>query len=149
MAKKPSTPIGERTLLGFDFGTRSIGIAVGQEITGSASPVKAVPARDGIPNWDDILDVVAQWQPDLLVVGLPLNMDGTNQEVTFQAKKFANRLHNKTGLVVETQDERLTTADAKAQLFASGGYKKLSKGNVDSKSAQIILESYFENSYGN
>ena len=57
---------------------------------------------------------VDEWQPDLMVVGLPLNMDGTNQEVTFKAKKFANRLHNHFAIPVETQDERLTTADAKA-----------------------------------
>ncbi|ATC93605.1 Holliday junction resolvase RuvX [Pseudoalteromonas tunicata] len=148
MAKRPLKNIGERTVLGFDFGTRSIGIAVGQEITGSASPLKAINARDGIPNWDEIAAIVNEWQPDLLVVGLPLNMDGTNQEVTFQAKKFANRLHNNYGLPVETQDERLTTADAKSQLFAQGGFKKLTKGNVDSMSALLILESYFENQYG-
>ncbi len=138
---------GERTVLGFDFGTKSIGVAVGQEITGSANPLNAVKARDGIPNWDEIAHIVEQWQPDLLVVGLPLNMDGTNQQVTFQAKKFANRLNNKYNLPVETQDERLTTADAKAQLFDSGGYKNLSKGNVDSMSASLILESFFENQW--
>ena len=71
-------------------------------------------------------------------------MDGTNQQVTFQAKKFANRLHNNFKLQVETQDERLTTTDAKARLFDQGGYRNLGKSNVDSMSAVIILESFFE-----
>ena len=148
MTKKSLKPQGERTVMGFDFGTKSIGIAIGQELTGSASSRKAVKAQDGIPNWDHIAVQVAEWQPDLMVVGLPLNMDGTSQEVTFKAKKFANRLHNNYGIPVQTQDERLTTADAKARLFESGGYKNLGKGNVDNMSAVIILESFFESSYG-
>lgn len=142
--KKEKTPIGQRTVMGFDFGTKSIGIAVGQEITGTANSVGAVKARDGIPNWDDIAGHIDDWKPDLLVVGLPLNMDGTNQQVTFQAKKFANRLHNNFKLQVETQDERLTTTDAKARLFEQGGYRNLGKSNVDGMSAVIILESFFE-----
>ncbi len=142
--KKEKTPIGQRTVIGFDFGTKSIGIAVGQEITGTANGVGAVKARDGIPNWDEIAVHIDDWKPDLLVVGLPLNMDGTNQQVTFQAKKFANRLHNNFKLQVETQDERLTTTDAKARLFDQGGYRNLDKSNVDSMSAVIILESFFE-----
>jgi len=142
--KKEKTPIGQRTVMGFDFGTKSIGIAVGQEITGTANSVGAVKARDGIPNWDEIAVHIDDWKPDLLVVGLPLNMDGTNQQVTFQAKKFANRLHNNFKLQVETQDERLTTTDAKARLFEQGGYRNLGKSNVDGMSAVIILESFFE-----
>ncbi|CAH9058855.1 MULTISPECIES: Holliday junction resolvase RuvX [Pseudoalteromonas] len=148
MTKKIVKAQGERTVMGFDFGTKSIGIAIGQELTGSATSLKAVKAQDGIPNWDDIAVQVKEWQPDLMVVGLPLNMDGTSQEVTFKAKKFANRLHNHYGIAVHTQDERLTTADAKARLFERGGYKNLGKGNVDNMSAVIILESFFEASYG-
>jgi putative Holliday junction resolvase len=144
MTDKEKARPGERTVMGFDFGTKSIGIAIGQEITGTANSLGAVKARDGIPNWPDIEAHIQQWQPDLLVVGLPLNMDGTNQHVTFAAKKFANRLHNNYRLPVETQDERLTTADAKARLFEQGGYRNLGKGNVDSMSAVIILESFFE-----
>lgn len=107
MTKKTLKPQGERTVMGFDFGTKSIGIAIGQELTGSATSLKAVKAQDGIPNWDDIAVQVKEWQPDLMVVGLPLNMDGTSQEVTFKAKKFANRLHNHYGIAVHTQDERV------------------------------------------
>lgn len=139
--------VGQRSVMGFDFGTKSIGVAIGQEVSGTASPLKALKARDGIPDWQQVKAMLDEWQPDLLVVGLPLNMDGTNQQVTFQAKKFANRLHSMFGYQVEVQDERLTTTDAKARLFDEGGYRNLSKGNVDSMSAQIILESYFESLY--
>ncbi|KID55264.1 Holliday junction resolvase [Pseudoalteromonas luteoviolacea] len=143
-SKKPKTPKGQRTVMGFDFGTKSIGMAIGQEVTGTATSLGAVKARDGIPHWPDIEQHVNEWKPDLLVVGLPLNMDGTNQQVTFSAKKFANRLHNNYRLPVETQDERLTTTDAKARLFDQGGYRSLAKDNVDGMSAVIILESFFE-----
>ncbi|WP_199611408.1 Holliday junction resolvase RuvX [Flocculibacter collagenilyticus] len=147
MTKKKFKEKGQRTALAFDFGTKSIGIAVGQEITASATPVTAIKARDGIPNWDDIEKIINEWQPDVLVVGLPLNMDGTTQEVTYRAKKFGNRLHAKFKVPLEMHDERLSTADAKADLFSTGGFKNLSKGNVDSASACVILESWFEAQY--
>ncbi len=144
MAKRKFKEKGQRTLLGFDFGTKSIGIATGQEITASATPLQALKARDGIPEWDEVERVINEWQPDLIIVGLPLNMDGTPQPVTYAAKKFANRLASRYGIPVETQDERLTTVDARAQLFAQGGYKNLTKGNVDNLSAKLILDSWFE-----
>ncbi len=138
---------GNRTILGFDFGTKSIGVAVGQQVTATASPLAALKARDGIPDWQLLQTIFDQWQPDMAVVGLPLNMDGSNQQVTFQAKKFANRLNAKYKVKVETCDERLTTADAKARLFELGGYKKLDKAKVDSVSACLILESWMENQF--
>ncbi|WP_105188246.1 Holliday junction resolvase RuvX [Pseudoalteromonas sp. T1lg48] len=148
MSQSNKTPPGQRSVMGFDFGTKSIGVAIGQELTGTANALRAVKARDGIPNWDDIRTLVNEWQPDLLVVGLPLNMDGTEQDLTHRARKFANRLHSQTGLQVETQDERLTTAAAKEQLFAAGGYRNLRKDNIDNASAVLILESYFSAAYG-
>ncbi|WP_434926814.1 Holliday junction resolvase RuvX [Shewanella sp. HL-SH5] len=137
-----------QTILGFDYGTKSIGIAIGQAITASASPLMSIKAVDGIPNWDDIGKLITEWQPDLVVVGLPLNMDGTEQEMTQRARKFANRINGRFGIKVATQDERLTTADAKARLFELGGFKALSKGQIDAVSAVLIVESYFENQFG-
>ena len=148
MANK-TKEIGQRSVLGFDFGKKFIGIAIGQELTGSASPLGSVKANDGIPNWDNIEKYLKEWLPDYLVVGLPLNMDGTEQPLTKAAKKFGNRLHGRFGLPVEFQDERLTTADAKERLFAQGGYKNLTKDNVDALSASLIIESYFEHLYSN
>ncbi|NMP15021.1 Holliday junction resolvase RuvX [Thalassotalea sp. Y01] len=136
--------VGSRTLMGFDFGTRHIGIAIGQEITHSARGLKAIKARDGIPNWDEIGKLVNEWQPDVLVIGLPLNMDGSEQPLTARARKFANRLHGRFGIAIELQDERLTTADAKEQLFSDGGYRNLQKDNIDCMSAALILESFMD-----
>jgi len=145
MAK--NTPIGQRTVIGFDFGKKYIGIAVGQEITGSATPLGSIKANDGIPHWDNLSQYLKEWQPDYIVVGLPLNMDGTEQQLTLDAKKFGKRVFGKFGIKVEYQDERLTTADAKEQLFARGGFKNLKKDNIDAESAKLIIESYFESLY--
>ncbi len=140
-----TTPNG---LLGFDFGTKSIGVATGQMITATAQPLSAIKANDGIPNWDIVEQVIKEWKPDIVVVGLPLNMDGTEQPITQRAKKFANRLNGRFGVKVELQDERLTTASAKEFIFEHGGYKALDKGKVDSVSAALILESWMESFYG-
>ena len=133
-----------QTLIAFDFGTKSIGCAVGQSITGTAQALPAFKAKDGIPNWDAIEKCLKEWKPNLIVVGLPLNMDGTEQPLTLRAKKFAQRLSGRYGITVELQDERLTTADAKSEIFSRGGFRALTKGKVDGISACLILESWFE-----
>ncbi|OOF67741.1 Holliday junction resolvase RuvX [Rodentibacter caecimuris] len=132
------------TVLAFDFGTKSIGCAVGQSITNTAQALPAFKAQDGIPNWAEIEKCLNSWRPDIVVVGLPLNMDGTEQELTLLAKKFANRLRGRFNLKVELQDERLTTTQARAEIFERGGYRALNKDKVDGISACLILESWFE-----
>lgn len=134
-----------QTVLAFDFGTNSIGCAVGQSITGTAQGLAAFKAQDGIPNWEEIEKIIKEWQPDQLIVGLPLNMDGSEQALTLRAKKFANRLHGRFGIPIALHDERLTTVEARSEIFERGGYKALKKGKVDSISACLILESWFEN----
>ncbi|SET82903.1 Holliday junction resolvase RuvX [Thalassotalea agarivorans] len=143
-----SKQIGERSALGFDFGKKYIGVAVGQELTGTATALGSVKAYDGIPHWDNIKKYLDEWQPDYVVVGLPLNMDGTEQQLTKDARKFGNRIHGRFGINVEFQDERLTTTDAKARLFERGGYRNLKKDNIDAESAKLIVESYFESLWG-
>jgi putative Holliday junction resolvase len=147
LVKKTTREVGQRTIIGFDFGKKYIGVAVGQEITGSASPLGSIKANDGIPHWDSLSTYLTEWQPDLIVVGLPLNMDGSEQQLTKDARKFGNRIAGRYGLKVEFQDERLTTADAKEQLFSRGGYKNLKKDNIDAESARLIIESFFEQNY--
>ena len=132
------------TALAFDFGTKSIGCAVGQSITGTAQVLPAFKAQDGIPNWDAIEKCLKEWEPDVVVVGLPLNMDGTEQELTLRARKFANRLQGRFGLNVQLQDERLTTTEARSEIFDRGGFRALKKSKVDGISACLILESWFE-----
>lgn len=131
-----------RSVIAFDFGMKSIGLAIGQAITSTASPLPAIKAQDGIPNWDNLAGLITQWQPDALLVGLPLNMDGTEQPITANVKRFVGRLKHKYNLPVFLHDERLSTVDAKAKLFELGGFKKLSKGKVDSVSAVLIYESW-------
>ncbi len=133
------------TILAFDYGLKSIGVAVGQQLTGSASTLKALKAQDGTPDWQQIENLLKEWQPAFVVVGLPLNMDGTEQPFTARVHKFVNRLHGRFGIKVLAHDERLTTVESRADLFAQGGFKKLSKDAVDCWSAKLILESYFEN----
>jgi len=131
-------------LMGFDFGTTKIGIATGQTITQTAQPLEPIAAKSGQPNWDSLAELIAQWKPQALIVGLPLNMDGTEQQVTQQAKKFANRLHGRFGLPVKLQDERLTTVDARSEIFEREGKKGIDSRSIDSLAACLILESWLE-----
>jgi len=131
------------TLLSFDFGTKSIGVAIGQRITGTARPLTALKANNGNPDWTQIERLLKEWQPDEVIVGLPLNMDGTEQPLTARARTFANRVHGRFGVTVTLHDERLSTVEARAGLFENGGFRALNKGSVDSASAVVILESYF------
>lgn len=132
-------------ILAFDYGLKSIGVAVGQQLTGTASTLKALKAVDGTPDWNQIEALLKEWQPTLVVVGLPLNMDGSEQPFTARVHKFINRLHGRFGVKVVAQDERLTTVESRAELFSQGGFKKLSKDAVDCWSAKLILESFFDN----
>ncbi len=134
-----------RSIIAFDYGTKSIGVAIGQEITVSASPLTAIKAKDGVPQWAEVQTILDEWQPDLIIVGLPLDLEGQPlTDITARARKFANRVHGRFGYPVELHDERLTTVEARAELFEQGGYKALSKGAVDSQSAVVILQSWFE-----
>lgn len=132
-------------LLGFDFGTKSIGVAVGQTITQTARPLKAIKATSGVPHWETLTHLVNEWQPHALVIGIPYRMDGTEQPITARAKAFAKKLQVRYGLTVYQADERLTTKEAKAQLFEKKGYRALKKSNIDSTAAQLILEDWLRN----
>jgi putative Holliday junction resolvase len=124
--------------LGFDFGMKRIGVAIGQKITRSANPLITLAAKDGIPNWDEIQSLIDEWHVDGLVVGIPYNMDGTEQLVSFAARKFANRLTAKFGLPVFLMDERLTTIEAKRIIHED----KIPREKLDQYAAKIILENY-------
>lgn len=131
-----------RTILGFDFGMKNIGIAVGQELTSTANPLTAIKARDGIPDWEQIRKLLDEWKPALLVVGLPLNMDGTEQEMTAAARRFGNRLHGRFNLPVEWQDERLSTYEALDQMGIRSKMDSRQRSDIDQLSAQLILQSW-------
>mgnify|MGYP000005809613 CR=1 FL=1 len=132
-----------QTLLGFDYGTTRIGVAIGQTLLDSARPLAPIKARDGIPNWDSVAELVKEWQPDAFVVGLPLNMDGSLCDMSFRARKFANRLHARSQLPTYLVDERLTSHEAKGRHLAQGGKADFKAHSVDGVAAQLILESWF------
>jgi len=135
-------------ILAFDFGLARIGVAVGQPVTRTASPLPILPAKDGQPNWLKVEQLIREWKPQLLVVGEPLNMDGSEQEITHRARKFANRLHGRFGLKVELVDERLTSRAAREELFEQGGYRQIQKAPLDSIAAVHILEGWFARQQG-
>jgi putative Holliday junction resolvase len=101
-----------RTVLGFDFGQVRIGVAVGQELTGAARPLKTLAVREQRIDWQGIARLIADWQPDLLIVGIPRHADGSNNTITEAALRFGRRLHDRFRLPVETIDERLSSQAA-------------------------------------
>ena len=135
----------DQTLLGFDFGLKHIGVAVGQTFTHTAQPLTSLKAEKGIPQWEEIKKLINTWQPHALVVGIPLNMDGTEQPLTHAAKKFAASLEQHFHLIVHLVDERLSSVEARAHLFEHGGYKSLQKKAIDSMAAKLILETWLSN----
>lgn len=131
-------------VIAFDFGVKKIGVAVGENITKTGRPLDVLNAKDGKPNWNIIKNLLIDWQPKFIIVGLPLNIDGTKQNITNKSEKFAQLLKCKFNVLVEMHDERLTTVEAKSIIFNKNGFKALSKKEkVHSLSAVIILESWF------
>lgn len=133
----------QETIIAFDFGLKNIGIAVGQRLIGSASELPPLPAKEGQPQWEKVQVLLQEWQPSRLVVGLPLNMDGTPTSITPRVKKFSQRLHGRFGLPVELMDERLTTCEAKSEAHERGHHGHYASQPVDSIAARLILESWF------
>lgn len=133
---------GLRLLLGFDYGTKQIGVAVGQAITGQARELCVLKAQNGVPDWSQIERLVKEWQPDAMVVGLPLNMDGTPSEMSERAARFARRLHGRFNLPVHTHDERLTTFEAKGHRLAQGQRDGYRQRPVDALAAALLLEGW-------
>jgi putative holliday junction resolvase len=132
-----------KIILAFDFGMKRIGLAIGQTVTQSARPLETLQAKEGIPHWHTVDQLIKKWRPDALVVGIPLNMDGTDQPLSHHARDFAKVLGERYQLAIYEMDERLTTKDARERLFAEGGYKALQDGQVDSVAAQLILQNWF------
>lgn len=129
-------------VLGFDFGTKRIGVASAQAVTGTASPLSPVPARDGIPDWEKLDALVAEWTPEALVVGLPLNMDDTESELSHLARKFARRMVARYRLPVFMCDERLSSHSARGLLMEVQSRRKGKLPALDSTAAVLIAEAW-------
>ena len=131
-----------QTLLGFDYGTKRIGVAVGQDITRGVTPLTTLHSKNDKPDWDAIGKLIAQWQPDKLVLGLPLHLDGSVQPLTERVQRFGNQLKGRYNLPVELVDERLASHEAETELAARG--RKTAKTEIDALAAALILQSWLD-----
>ncbi len=131
-----------RSVLAFDFGLVQIGVAVGNTLLRSTQPLAILRAREGIPDWQALEQLVRDWQPDLLLVGDPLNMDGSDSELCERARKFARRLHGRLGLPVTMVDERLTSFEAKQVSREQGHRGDYKRRPIDSQAAELVLQSW-------
>lgn len=129
-------------LLGLDFGLSRIGVAVGQTITKTAMPLSILKAQNGSPNWQTLGLLLEEWNIDAIIVGIPFNMDGTEQPITHLARQFAKQVKKRFQLPIHFVDERLTTVEAK-QRMRELGFSKKDLQQADSYAAKLILESWF------
>lgn len=145
----------QRTLICFDYGKKRIGVAVGQEMTRTSSPLETLSSVAGTPDWSSISRILTQWRPDALVLGLPLNKDGTESAVTKLVKQFSSQLQERYNLPVYYMDERLSSVEAENQIEdqqAMGRKLKRhsrrdsnkAKAEIDKLAAKIILQSWLE-----
>lgn len=135
-------PVG--TVLAFDFGEKRIGVATGETLLGSAHPLTVIHAESNDDRFAVIGKLIAEWQPEHLVVGLPTHADGSPHEMTRLATKFGERLVRRFNLPVSYADERLTSLDAEARLRETGRNSKSAKPLLDAVAAQLILQTWFE-----
>lgn len=134
--------------LGFDYGRRRIGVAVGGTTTGRARPLAVVACRDGQPDWDAVKTLITEWKPDRLVVGLPYNTDGSEGEMTRAARRFAGRMQNRFRIPVELVDERLSSVEAedwlREQRRTGTRRRRVRREDVDRGAATVILQGWLD-----
>jgi putative Holliday junction resolvase len=153
MLSQSHLPILERnypdisgTIMAFDFGEKRIGIATGETMLKTAHALTIIESERNEIRFAEIGKLIQEWKPSLLVVGLPTHMDGNQHQLTYLSKKFAQRLEGRFDLPVIMIDERLSSAEAEQQLTHAGVPEKLQKNMIDAVAAQVILQSYFDNS---
>ena len=125
-------------IVAFDFGTKKIGVAVGQTATYTSSPLQVILNKDDKVNWNEINILLNEWKPELIIVGKPLNMDGTDSEIMKKVEKFYEKLKNTYDVNLEYIDERLTTFEARQIL------EDTNINNVDANAAKILIDNWFE-----
>lgn len=126
----------------FDFGLKRFGVAHGNSLLGKGSELPPLPARDGIPNWEQIETLIKEWRPNAVIVGLPLNMDGSESDMSARARKFGKRIHGRFHLPVHMMDERLSSFEAKQAVREEFGATDFGEHSVDGAAACLILESW-------
>ena len=140
----PTARAGEATILAFDFGTRRIGVAVGNALTRVAHPLTTIDGELSAARFKAIASLIDEWRPDLLVVGRPLHADGSEHEMTARAERFARQLAGRFGLDVTRVDERFTTLAADAELAGASVRGRRRRAARDAVAAQLILQSWFD-----
>ena len=125
-------------IVAFDFGEKKIGVAVGQTATCTSSPLQVIFNKNGKVNWFEISTLLDEWQPGLIIVGKPLNMDGTDSEIMKKVEKFNKKLRDLYDAKFEYIDERLTTFEARQIL------KENKTDEVDANAAKILIDNWFE-----
>lgn len=139
-----TAPMTSTTFLAFDYGTKAIGVAVGSTHTGLAQDLATVRATRHGPDWGHIARLIAEWQPQAIVVGLPKNMDDSDNVMTEAARRFGNQLRDRYNLPLHMVDERLTTVAAKTSLAESGVPPRRQKSKLDRLAAKSILQSFLD-----
>jgi len=137
-------PSGGGTVLGFDYGTRFIGVAVGDRVTRIAHPLSTIDAEASAARFAAIGALIAEWRPERLVVGVPFSLEGEAHDMTRRAQRFARQLEGRFGLPVATVDERLTSAAAGERLRATGRGGRAHKQLLHPVAAQILLQAYLD-----
>lgn len=132
-------------VLAFDFGEKRIGVAVGEWETRTAHPLETIAGEANAPRFARIGELIGEWRPVELVVGLPMSLDGEEHELSRRCRRFANQLNGRFGLAVRLVDERLTSVEAEGRLRETGRSVRHNKAAVDSLAAQEILQDYFSN----
>jgi putative Holliday junction resolvase len=136
-----------RIVLAFDFGLRRIGVACGDTVSRTAAPLAAVPVKLGVPRWELIAALLREWQPALLVVGLPYNVDGSDSSMTRGARAFAGEIARRHQLQTVLVDERYSSREAETRLKSARDSglrrRRVAKTDVDAAAACIILERWF------
>jgi putative Holliday junction resolvase len=129
-----------RTVLGFDYGHKRIGVAVGQLLTRSATPLTTIASRGHKPDWAAIAKLIDEWKPDALVVGIPYHMDGSEQPTTEAARRFCRQLEGRHRLPVYPAEERLSSYVVESQLSGTTD----SSAGIDALAAQVILQDWLQ-----
>lgn len=136
------------TVIAFDFGLKRTGVAVGNTLTGSASPECTLQSRDEKPDWEGISKLFNEWKPAQIIVGMPTELDGTDNPLKKRIERFCNQINGRYNLPVEQENEQFTSIEAAErlkQLRQSGRKQKVTKEDVDKIAASIILENWMEN----
>lgn len=130
------------SVIALDFGLRNIGVAVGNTLSRTAQPLTILSARDGVPDWSALTALNNEWKPDHIIVGHPLNMDGSESELSQRAAKFARQVEGRLGRPVMLVDERLSSREAKALALAQGHNGDFAADPIDDQAAAIILTTW-------